>query len=91
MVELSANNKRQLYIPPGFAHAFCVPSEVSEVEYKCTDYYSPGDEYGIVWNDPEIGIAWPVANPILSDKDAAYSRLSEKHDRLPLYDLGDTA
>jgi len=87
-VELSAENKRLLYIPPDFAHAFCVPSEVSEVEYKCTDYYAPDDEYGIIWNDPKIGIVWPVRNPVLSKKDAAYSRLNVHSDRLPRYDNG---
>ena len=74
-VELSADNKRQLYIPPGFAHGFCVTEEESEVEYKCTDYYAPEDERGIIWNDPTIGIQWPVKEPIVSQKDAGYGPL----------------
>jgi dTDP-4-dehydrorhamnose 3,5-epimerase len=66
---LSAENFRQLYIPPGFAHGFCVLSETAEFEYKCTDFYRRDDELAIRWDDPEIGIVWPVKNPILSDKD----------------------
>ncbi len=84
-VALSAENKRQLYVPPGYAHGFCVPEVVSEVEYKCTEFYAPEDEHGIVWNDPTIGIAWPVESPLLSDKDRAYQPLSlDRHD-LPEY------
>ena len=68
-VELSADNFRQIYVPPGFAHGICITSEVADIEYKCTDYYDPNDELRIAWNDPAIGIRWPVENPILSDKD----------------------
>ena len=83
-VELSAANKRQLYIPPGFAHGYCVPAAESEVEYKCTDYYAPEDERGIAWNDPTIAIAWPLASPpLLSDKDKAFPRLD--YADLPVY------
>ncbi|MCB0314147.1 MAG: dTDP-4-dehydrorhamnose 3,5-epimerase family protein, partial [Calditrichaeota bacterium] len=57
---LSAQNKRQLYIPEGFAHGFYVCSERADVIYKCTDFYAPGDEYGVAWWDPEINIAWPL-------------------------------
>ena len=74
---LSDENFHQLWVPPGFAHGFCVTSEVAEVEYKCTDLYSPGDEIGVRWNDPALGIAWPVGEPILSGKDAALPTLAE--------------
>ena len=76
-VELSAENKRQFYIPEGFAHGYCVLSETALFAYKCTNYYSPQTEGGIAWNDPELGIDWPVANPILSDKDTKYPLLRE--------------
>lgn len=87
-MELSAENNRQLYIPPGFAHGFCVPSEESEVQYKCTDYYAPEDEHGVIWNDPSIGIEWRIDDPILSNKDRGYPALSPDRDDLPIY-LGD--
>ncbi len=67
--ELSADNKRQLFVPKGFAHGFCVLSEVAEFQYKCSEYWSPSDERGIAWNDPEIGIDWPAIEPVLSAKD----------------------
>lgn len=71
-VELSEENKKQFYIPEGFAHGFLVLSEVAEFCYKCTDFYRPGDEGGMIWNDPEIGIAWPIPEGmelIISEKD----------------------
>ena len=68
-VELSAENHRQLWIPPGYAHGFCVLSEFADFQYKCTDLYFPDDEGGLIWNDPEVGIPWPVDSPTLSDKD----------------------
>ena len=74
---LSAENKRMLYIPPGFAHGFCVLSDVAEVLYKTTEEYAPEYDAGIRWNDPEIGIKWPIEHPILSKKDAALPRLRE--------------
>lgn len=83
---LSAENKRMLYIPPGFAHGFCVLSEVAEVLYKTTAEYSPEYDAGIRWNDPDIGIQWPVENPILSEKDAALPRLREAQQVLGLGD-----
>jgi dTDP-4-dehydrorhamnose 3,5-epimerase len=68
-VELSEENNLMLYIPPAFAHGFVVLSESAEIMYKCTDEYSPADDRGIIWNDPEININWPVKDPILSEKD----------------------
>lgn len=69
-VRLSAGAFRMLYVPPGFAHGFCVVSEVADVTYKVTAEYAPDLDAGIVWNDPEIGVEWPVAQPLLSPKDA---------------------
>ncbi len=74
-VELSEENKKQFWIPPGFAHGFVVLSETADFEYKCTDYYDPSDEGSILWSDPALDISWPVDNPILSDKDASAKRL----------------
>lgn len=75
--ELSAENKRQLWIPPGFAHGFLVLSETAEVLYKATDYYYPQGDRTIMWNDPDIGINWPIKQqPILSDKDSNAQALS---------------
>jgi dTDP-4-dehydrorhamnose 3,5-epimerase len=83
-VELTGENHYQLYIPPGFAHGFCVLSEQADFLYKCTDYYAPGDEYGIAWNDPALAIAWPEMDYLLSDKDRGYPLL-EAAARLPVY------
>lgn len=82
-VTLSAENFRQLYVPPGFAHGFLVTSEAAQFEYKCTDLYHPEDELSLAWNDPAIGIAWPNANPALSQKDADAGTLAALHDSLP--------
>lgn len=76
-VELSEDNHRQLYVPPGYAHGFCVLSEVADFSYKCTDYYHPEDEGGIAWDCPKVAIDWPIAEPQLSDKDKAYPGLEE--------------
>jgi dTDP-4-dehydrorhamnose 3,5-epimerase len=67
--KLSAGNKKQVFIPAGFAHGFCVLSDVAEFEYKCSEFYSPNNERGIRWNDPDLNIKWPVEQPILSEKD----------------------
>ncbi len=79
---LSADNFRQLWVPPGFLHGFCVTSDEAEVLYKCTDVYAPGDEIGARWDDPQIGIAWPVKSPLLSAKDAVLPSLAELRPRL---------
>ena len=84
-IELDAESFRQLWVPPDFAHGFCVLSERAQVEYKCTELYDPPGELSIAWNDPAIGIEWPVEAPVLSTKDAAAKRLDELSDRLPLY------
>jgi len=86
-VVLSSENLRQLYIPPGFAHGFCVLSPTVHVEYKCTDFYDPADEISIVWNDPDLAIQWPVAEPIVSAKDQKAPPLKDVMDRLPEYHL----
>lgn len=69
-VNLSAENKRQFFVPPGFAHGFVVLSESAMFHYKCTDFYSPQNEMTLRWDDPEVGIDWPISNPTLSEKDA---------------------
>lgn len=91
-VVLSAENHRQIYVPRGFAHGFMVLSETAEFLYKCDDYYSPGDECGIAWDDPEIGIAWPEIGfePILSGKDRGLPMLANTpSDRLPRFNRSD--
>tara|TARA_B100000686_G_C16658363_1_gene899478 strand:+ start:307 stop:870 length:564 start_codon:yes stop_codon:yes gene_type:complete len=77
---LSSENMLQLYIPEGFAHGFCVLSKTVEFIYKCSDYYSPSDDRGIIWNDPSLAIDWPTEDPILSKKDAGYPILRELFD-----------
>ena len=76
-VTLSSDNKRQFYIPPGFAHGFCVLSDTALFTYKCTDLYHPECDGGIRWDDPELGITWPVAAPILSEKDMKHPLLKD--------------
>jgi len=76
-MELNDENHRQLWIPPGFAHGFCVLSEHADFQYKCTEFYHPDDEGGIRWNDPELGIEWPIETPILSTRDQALPTLHE--------------
>jgi dTDP-4-dehydrorhamnose 3,5-epimerase len=84
-VTLSAENFRQCFIPAGFVHGFCVLSESAEIEYKCTDFYDPGGEITVLWNDPDIGVTWPLREPILSAKDEKGMRLAELTDTLPVY------
>jgi dTDP-4-dehydrorhamnose 3,5-epimerase len=74
---LRGDQPQQLYIPPGFAHGFCVVSESADFAYKCTEFYAPDDERGILWNDPGIRIEWPIAEPLLSAKDRSYHRLND--------------
>jgi dTDP-4-dehydrorhamnose 3,5-epimerase len=83
---LSAENFRQLWIPPGFVHGFLVTSEVAEFQYKCTDVYDPAAEIVVAWNDPALAIPWPVAEPILSARDAAAPTLAEIAERLPRFE-----
>jgi dTDP-4-dehydrorhamnose 3,5-epimerase len=80
---LSAENKKQMYVPENFAHGFCVLSDSAEFVYKCTDFYVPGDESGLIWNDPQLGIKWPIEQPILSDKDGLLPSLTDVLELLP--------
>jgi len=75
-VVLSEDNKKQIWVPPGFAHGFMVLSDTADFEYKCTDYYDPSDEGSILWSDPDLNIPWPIATPVLSNKDAISPLLS---------------
>ncbi|HEX2548524.1 MAG TPA: dTDP-4-dehydrorhamnose 3,5-epimerase [Gammaproteobacteria bacterium] len=77
-IELDAKNFTQIYIPPGFAHGFCVMSDTASFYYKCTDYYRAGDDFGVAWNDKQLNIPWPLSDsPILSDKDKKYFSLAQ--------------
>jgi dTDP-4-dehydrorhamnose 3,5-epimerase len=88
-VILSGDNHRQLYIAPGFAHGFCVLSETAHFLYKCTDFYAPGDEYGLRWDDPALAIEWPVTTPLLAEKDRHYPTLSTvPREHLPVFEGG---
>ena len=83
-ITLTGENHRQIYIPPGFAHGFCVLSEEALFSYKCTEAYHRETELGVIWNDPAIGIDWPIDDPILSTKDAAFPLLADiDQGRLP--------
>lgn len=87
-VLLSGENFRQCYVPPGFAHGFAVVSATAVVEYKVTDFYDPADEVGIIWNDPTLGIPWPIQVPLLSAKDARGLPLEAVRDLLPTWGGG---
>ena len=83
---LDEESMRMMYVPPGFAHGFVVLTDIADFIYKCTDYYHPESEQGILWNDPEIGIQWPITDVQLSDKDRANPQLSAQAvERLPKY------
>lgn len=83
-VRLSSADFRQLWVPPGFLHGFCVLSDIAEIAYKCTAPWAPAAEIAVCWNDPDLAIPWPIAEPILSARDAAAPRLRDVWDRLPL-------
>jgi dTDP-4-dehydrorhamnose 3,5-epimerase len=74
---LSAANHRQIYVPPGFAHGFCVTSASAIFSYKCTEFYHPETEFSVAWNDPDLNIAWPISAPVVSSKDGRASRLRD--------------
>ena len=76
-VELNDENHRQLWIPPGYAHGFCVLSDIADFQYKCTDYYIPEDEGGLLWSDPQVNIPWPIEQPLLSAKDQRNPTLAQ--------------
>jgi len=82
-VTISSDNFRQCYVPPGFAHGFCVVSPVAQVEYKCTDLYDAETEIGVAWNDPAVGVRWPTDQPILSARDSGHPPLAQLMDVLP--------
>jgi len=85
-VLLSASSHNQIYVPAGFAHGFLALTDQVQFLYKCSDFYAPSDEKGILWNDPDIGIDWGTADPLLSPKDSAYLRLASMPlDLLPSY------
>jgi dTDP-4-dehydrorhamnose 3,5-epimerase len=84
-VTLDEVGKQSLWIPPGFAHGFCVVSDIADVLYKATDFYARADERGIIWNDPSLAIEWPCQNPTLSAKDLAFKPLSPTRSDLPRY------
>jgi len=85
-VSLNGKTRHQFYIPPGYAHGFCVVSETALFIYKCTDYYQPETEFGVAWDDPEIAIDWPISSPLLSAKDAHAPCLGDiPASRLPVY------
>lgn len=85
--ELNDENLFSLWIPPGFAHGFCVLSDVADVIYKCTTLYNAADDRGVAWNDPAIGIDWPIIAPIVSDKDSKHAGLFVDRGDLPLFSV----
>ena len=76
-IELTEDNHRQFWVPPGYAHGFCVLTDTADFQYKCTDYYDPSDEAGLIWNDPDVAIEWPIDQPLLSDKDVKLPTLKD--------------
>lgn len=85
-VRLSAEEHNQIFIPAGFAHGFLALTDTVQFLYKCSDFYDPGDEHGVLWSDPDINISWGVAGPLVSEKDAKYSKLADiPREFLPRY------
>jgi len=76
-IELTEDNHRQFWVPPGYAHGFCVLTDTADFQYKCTDYYDSSDEGGLIWNDPDVAINWPIGQLLLSEKDAKLPLLKE--------------
>jgi dTDP-4-dehydrorhamnose 3,5-epimerase len=86
---LSDENRYQMFVPAGFAHGYCVLSATALFHYKCSDFYAPQHELGVLWSDPDLGIDWPVADPLISEKDAALPRLRDiRVEALPEYEEG---
>jgi dTDP-4-dehydrorhamnose 3,5-epimerase len=85
-VELNDHNRKQFWVPPGFAHGFLVLSEVADVYYKCTDFYSAADEIVLRWDDPQLGIEWGQGSPVLSERDTKGRTLSQLETALPIYE-----
>jgi dTDP-4-dehydrorhamnose 3,5-epimerase len=83
---LSGGNLRQIYLPPGFAHGFCVLTETALLAYKCTAHYDAASEITLAWDDPSVGIEWPIDDPILSPRDAGAPRLADAAARLPRFE-----
>ncbi len=81
--ELDDVAHRQLFVPVGFAHGFCVLSELADVHYKVSSYYDPETEAGIAWDDPDVAVEWPLAEPQVSERDAGAPKLAEVRDSLP--------
>ena len=85
-VILSGENNRQVFVPEGFAHGYCVLSDTADVLYKCTEFYTPGDEHGLLWSDKDLNIDWPVSSPIVSEKDSSLPELNKiPKELLPVY------
>jgi dTDP-4-dehydrorhamnose 3,5-epimerase len=81
--QLDDRTHRQLFVPVGFGHGFCVLSEVADVDYQLSSYYDPATEAGIAWDDPDVGVQWPIDEPLLSERDKSAPRLAEVRDKLP--------
>jgi dTDP-4-dehydrorhamnose 3,5-epimerase len=85
-IRMTASDFRDVFIPEGFAHGFCVLSDWADVLYKCTDFYDPGGESGLMWNDPAMGIEWPISQPLLSPRDAIHPPFAPDRPDFPLWE-----